>query len=161
MALSKDKLKSEIRKINDSTYEEFLPWPSSCDEARNRWSEAFYIYIRDLIPPSGKFEDAKYKMFSSLSGICSSSSLISSATIFQNSIIDLATETSNGIKDLNPILLGIPPSSELYIIDIFISTNNGDLNSEEFAENLSDRVHNYMKSGTAMNINTGLIIKWN
>lgn len=158
--LDKEKLIKEIRKLNDSSFNEFVGFPKTCNLATSSWSECFFVYSKEMIPSSANFEIAKSTCKSILSGICSASSMSESASIFVNAITQFAQNVSDGISIANPgVLNGVPPTSTLVLMPIFLKAMNGG-SAKEFAEELSEETHNFFKTGTAINVNTGLIINW-
>lgn len=159
--LDKDFLTSEIRKINDPFYELFGGWPASCSFACLRWTEAFYLYSKEMLPPSDTFLEAKAAFLTIIQGICSSNTLIRSATIFANAIMKMGEVIAPGIEVANPKLKGIMPPTVLNLIPLFTRALNGELSSEQFAIELAEITDVWFRSGTAIIIETGVIINWN
>lgn len=155
--LNKQKLKKEIRKLNDSSYEEFSSFPNNCSDACRSWSQCYYLYAEKMIPLTSSLILARTKARISLMGICGCSDLLSAATIFENSLNSFAEEVASGI--VYPFS-GVKPKKQLNLEPIFIKALKGG-SAEEFAENLSTEIDIWFRSGTAININSGLVINWN
>lgn len=156
--LYKETLLSEIRKLNDSSYEEFVEFPQSCSIACERWSESIFLFSKDILPASSTATVAKQTMKNSLQAICGSSNLIQSVTIFENSVIAYATQLALGMSSSN--FTGIIPSSPLNLISIFQASMQGGT-SLEFAIKLSNRLDEWFKTGLAVHNESGVTINWN
>lgn len=158
--LDKNILISEVRKLNDSTFDLFEGFPNSCGLACTKWSEALYKYAKDLTPPSSNFETARSECRSILTGICSANSMIQSVTIFINAVVSFCQKISDGILSATfGVLQGVPPIGQPNFLPIFIKAMNGG-SAFDFALEFSEEVHNFFLTGTAINVNTGATVNW-
>lgn len=156
--LNREKFEQEIRKLNDSSFEDFKGFPNSCPLAVNKWAETFFIYAEEIVPFSNTVILAKSNAEQILMGICSASSFSQSVTIFTNAIIEFAQQIMPGF--IASQFSGVMPIYPLNLFPIFIKAMNGG-SAYDFAVELSTEIHNWFKTGTAININNGLTINWN
>lgn len=158
--LDKDLLISEIRKLNDSSYEEFVGFPSSCSLATDKWSDCFLLYCQDMIPSSTTKIEAKNLCRDVLLDICNADDFFESVQIFTNSIIQFCIKLSEGIYDGTfQVFQGIPPIGILNLIPVFLKAKSGG-SAYEFAVELAENIDTYFKTGTAINLLTGVTINW-
>ena len=155
--LLEDILLSEVRKLNDNTYSEFIEFPKDCIEATEKWSEALYKYTQNIVPLSTTAILAKDAMKNQLQGICSSVSLVDSATIFESAILQFAQVLGNGMQASQ--FTSIPPSSSLNLATLFLESlaGGGALN---FATKLTTKLDSWFKTGVAVQNITGVSVNW-
>jgi hypothetical protein len=158
--LDKDLFKNEIRKLNDSSYEEFEGFPNSCSLATKKWAETFFLYAEEIVLPSATIELAKISASIVLLDICSASSFNQSVEIFTNAIIKFAEEIIPGISLISSgTWTGVMPIYDLNLFPIFIKAQNGG-SAYDFADELSNAVDDWFKTGTSINTISGVTINW-
>lgn len=154
--LDREILKNEILKINDSSSDGFEGWPTSCSSAAERWAKAIYTYGKDLTPTSTTFDLARAGSEGVFLQICSAGSMQASAVIFANAI---KTFAEYSIMGMTPIWNGVMPPAPLILLPIFVRGVEG-ASAYDFANDLSIIVHDWFKTGTAINNNSGVTINW-
>lgn len=156
--LERKKFENEIRKLNDSSFELFEGFPNSCSLATKKWANTFFIYAENIVPISNTVSSAKSDAQQILLGICSSSSLPQSVAIFTASLVKFAESIMPGF--ISSSFSGIMPIGQPNLLPIFIKAMSGG-SAKDFAIELSNEIDNWFKTGTAININSGLTINWN
>jgi len=154
--LQRQILQDEIRKLNDSTFEQFVGFPATCSSAAKSWSNAYYLYAKDILPTTTTSNTAKNSAEVILKQICSSNNFDASVLIFENSIKTFAMSLIPGML---PTFTGIMPTRVLNLRPIFLRALNG-ASAKQFAEEFSDEVDVWFMSGTAINVNSSVIINW-
>lgn len=151
--LDRNKLVSEIRKITDTKYENFVGFPSSISAAANRWSEALRIYGEDVIPFSTASELAKNSMSAVLLTINGNSG---GQQIFKSAIQSFAISLASG---MSPDFAGIPPIG-LPPLDSTFNFGLSGATAEQVAEEIATTIHEWFVTGTAINNSSGITINW-
>lgn len=151
MALDKDLLISEIRKINDEEFKDFIGWGGSYVDYCYRWANCIKIYAEDIIPESLTLEESASAM---------ASFLISAGNtfgrVFENSIMAFCQAMIPGML---PDFTGVMPPTLLLLSSVYqVGLNGG--SAKEIAEQMAEIIHNWFLQGTAINVNTGVTIKW-
>lgn len=161
--LNREKFEQEIRKLNDSSFEEFQGFPESCPLAVTKWAETFYVYAEGILPASNTVILAKSTAQQILLGICSSKTFSQSVTIFTSAVVSFAQQIIPGFISGNIYpnqCNGVMPIYPLNLFPIFLKAMNGG-SAYDFAKELSTEIDNWFKTGTAININSGITINWN
>ena len=148
--MDKDILNDEIRKINDFDFEYFEQFPKSIDEAAERWSNAIFKHCEDVVPPSITLQQAKqicYLEFLKVSN---------NPKQFEIAIMKFAEVMKDGMIGFN----GVMPPTDLNLITVFLKGFSGS-SSLDIANELSEKIHAWFKTGTAINVSSGITINWN
>jgi len=148
--MEKDILFEEIRKINDVGFEKFEKFPQSIDEAAKRWSNAIFKHCEDVIPPSITLEQAKQSCYIELLKVSSNPKQ------FEIAIMKFAEVMKDGMIGFN----GIMPPIDLNLFSVFTKGFAG-ASSIDIADELSEKINSWFKTGTAINVSSGITINWN
>ena len=157
--LDKGKLKNEIRKLNDPTYSDFVGFPESCSLASDKWATCLFLYAENIIPPNTLLEIARANSRAVFIQLCSSNirSLEQSVIIFTNAVTTFAQSILGGFVSSG--FNGVMPTYPINLLPIFRKALDGG-SAIDFAIELSDEIDAYFKTGTAININSGVTINW-
>jgi hypothetical protein len=152
MPLSKDFLKKEIIKITDSNDPTHEGFPNDLQEASVRWSNAINLYASQIIPVSTTSESARVSL---------QAHLMTVPTLgeqgFINGLIAYSTVLATGmLPTFNGVIPPIPP----VLTPAFVIGFNGG-SSEDVAEQMSNIIDIWFKTGTAINISSGVVTNWN
>lgn len=142
-----------IRRINDTSYPNFEDFPGDKYAAAARWAEAMKEYAKDIIPKSVSLEAAGSAMENVLKTIEPRGGGIGKLEL---SIIHFADVLATG---MSPLFTGSAPTSGLDFNDIYYQGLSGE-SAKVIAEQLAARIHNWMKTGTAINNNSGATVNW-
>lgn len=152
MALVKNTLKTELQKIFDQEFSGFTSFPSTLDEAADRWSSAFQTYISTITPPSTTISAAKTAMQSQLMTIVGGNGSV----VFPQAIMAFATALVPGML---PVFTSTPPPIPITLDPVW-AIGMGGGSSEQVATSLSDLIDTWFKTGLAVNTVTGVSIPW-
>lgn len=155
--LNREKFQSEIRKLNDVTYDDFVGFPESCSLASSKWAHCLFLYAEQIIPSSSTLVVAEGASQQIFLGLCSSNTFDQGVSIFTNAIMIFAQTMITGFTSSG--FTGVMPVKPLNLKPIFLKALDGG-SALDFANELSTEIDNWFKSGTAININSGVIINW-
>lgn len=141
-----------IRAISDQEYDKFEGFPKSNEEAAERWSEAFFLFAKDISPPSSSMVLAKESMRERLMSVNFSENL----RALELAVMEFARIASIG---MSPNFLATPPTvlldySKTYAIGFSGGTAKG------VAEAIASVSYEWFVTGTAINNSTSVTIKW-
>lgn len=147
--LEKGILKDEILKITDINFVGFEEFPISIDAAAERWANVLFEYAKEIVPPSATIVQAKDMARSqfALIGV--------NRKQFEIAITKFAEILKDGMIGFT----GVMPTFILDMEHIFNKGFNG-ASSETIAEEISEYIDVWFKTGTAINISSGVTINW-
>ena len=154
MALIKKILSDELSKFTDGESISFDKFPTDISEASEFWSNAVNTYGKTIAPPSTTADKAKKDMKDMLATMNDTNG----AVIFPLAILTYATSLSAGFP---PVFTGVPPVTPLApLLNPIYTLGFAGAKSGEIVEALSTIIDSWFKTGTAINIATGVTITW-
>jgi|GEM_PF-3617689 len=152
MALVTDILKNKLSLIFDKEYSGFVDFPSSFEDAANKWSDAFDSYASLVTPPSTTNSTAKEAFRSTFLTITDSNYTISFPQCFTAYCAALAI-------GMQPAFSAIPPQGIINFDSVYALGLSG-ASSSECISLIVTIVHSWMLSGIAVNNQSGVSTNW-
>lgn len=142
MALLKNVLVTEIRKINDELFPSFEGWPASEQEASQRWAQAIATYVLTIVPVSATIALAKANMESE-------------APLSPTGFDSFASGLAQGMLGFT----ATPPPSPINLLPVFpIGLAGG--SAEVCANAIANVIDAWFKTGIAVNQGSGVSSNW-
>jgi hypothetical protein len=153
MALNKNILKTEIKKITDKSFDQFEGFPETDPNVGIRWSLAINEYAKSILPVSITSEVAKEAFKTAMSG----SSIPGVGLVaFPAAFTAYATALATG---MSPAFVAVPPPIPIVLAPIFVLGLSGEI-AEVCASAMSDVIDEWFKTGTATPSGGGNVVNW-
>jgi len=158
--LSKELLIGEIRKYNDPYYESFVGYPKTCQLSSEVWPIVFSTYAIDIVPQTLGVPQGEILARLNILQICSNNDYDIFIEIFTRAITQFTQMVASGMIMVFPHRLqGIPPPTPINLRPAFDAGMAG-VTAKEFAEIFAEIVDTWYRTGTAVNIDTGITVFW-
>lgn len=152
MPLIKENLVHELKKIMDSSYPEYENFPNK-GEVSIRWTEAIHTYAKDVIPavvPTSQ-EIAKSTLLSSWQAL-----EVDALIAFPAGLTAYTLSLGLGMQ---PTFTATPPPTPIVLIPVFTLGLAGG-SGAQCAEMMAELIHQWFKTGIAINNSSGATIPW-
>lgn len=154
MPLSKELLKSEIRKITDKDFSLFGGFPQNANETAYKWSVAVNNYAKSVIPASIGFELGRVAFENIMKGVVANPP--NGAILFPLAFTAYAVQLGLGMA---PLFIAVPPPIPLVLVPVFAAGLAG-ASAEVCADLMATTIHTWFKTGTATPAAGGSPILW-
>lgn len=152
MPLIKEKLVHELKKIMDPSYPEYENFPNK-GEVSIRWTEAIHAYAKSAIPaitPVSQ-EVARSTLLSAWQAL-----EIDARIAFPAGLTAYTVSLGLGMQ---PAFSATPPSIPIVLDSVFTLGLTGESGSR-CAELMAELIHQWFKTGIAVNNSSGATIPW-
>lgn len=143
---------NEIFKFSDPEHPNFIGSPEDINEAAELWALVFNETCKEVQPPSANLETATVLFEETFKTM--TYELQNGTLIFQQAAMAFATELALGMTPSG--FTGVPPPIPLPLNPTGFITKDREIE----INNLSDIIYNWLKTGTAINIISGVTINW-
>lgn len=158
MPLNRNNLITEIRKINDESFDDFEGFPETIESTATRWANLVDNYAgANLIPVVNPIflESARIAFFNQF--LLLSNKTQNGIQVFANAFAAYAVQIALGMQ---PVFTGLVPPTRLSIESIIpVGLNGG--SAQVIASLLATLIDTWFRTGTAINNQTGATVNWN
>ena len=152
MILSPNQINEKFNEFFNPDADNFIAFPESSDAAAEKWGEFVYQVCENVQPQSSTLQPAKEAFINTFNQM--SPVIQNGFTIFQLSFNSFTEILSQGMVTSG--FNGIAPPTDLPLGFDGLINNNPSIE----ALNFSTTLYNWLKTGTAINIITGVTINW-
>lgn len=152
MALNKQILIDEIRKITDESFSGFEEFPKTSQEAGERWAAAVSAYAGSIVPSSQEAENAESSFISTFTPLVETDANAAFAAAFTT----YAAQLGLGMQ---PTFTATPPPTPIVLAPVF-AVGLGGGSAQQCAQTMAEIVDLWFRTGSAVNNSSGAIIPW-